>query len=52
MADVLRRWKELGKSYSIQHPIFLDYDNCSFIVEEVEIVKKELTLNEADLQLL
>jgi hypothetical protein len=33
--EVLRRWRELGRSFNHLHPIFLDYDLLAFTVEEI-----------------
>jgi hypothetical protein len=48
-SEIIRRWKELGKSYNHHNPIFLDYENGIFVVEEIEAVKRELKLNKEEL---
>lgn len=45
-AELVRRWKELGKNYNSLNPIFADYDNSLFLVEEIEAVKREFKVNQ------
>jgi len=44
--DIIRRWKDLSKNYTIAHPIFNDYKNSIFTVDEIEKVRNELRSNE------
>lgn len=39
-AEFFKKWKDLGKAYTSSHPIFLDYQNLSFSIEEIETILK------------
>jgi hypothetical protein len=45
-SEIVRRWKDLGKTYNSLNPIFSDYENGNLLVEEIEAVKRELKVNE------
>lgn len=48
-SEIVRRWKDLGKTYNSLNPIFADYENGNLMVEEIEAVKRELKVNEEDI---
>ena len=47
--DILRRWKDLSKNYTMAHPIFGDYKLSLFAIEEMDKVHSELRSNEEDI---
>ena len=47
--DILRRWKDLSKNYTMAHPIFGDYKQSLFAIEEMDKVHSELRSNEEDI---